>query len=331
MFESSGYRIFTLAGVPVALSGSFFLLMGLLLILIGPQQGLPWLAAIFVSILIHEFGHAVVAKYYQLNPAIILHGFGGLCFHGVAKSDRHDALIVAAGPLVQIAAGLLVSWGLQAAARPSSVVVGVLIDNPWLYAFLVNFIWVSWFWGAINLLLPVWPLDGGQLTHLLLRRFLTESVAQRWALRVSISAIIVCALFALQMGLVFSLFILGMLFLSNVQALQLGMPLIARGGRQVAPKLSPTSKALFDQAETAYAEGDWHRAARLCHQLRADVKAMPPKAMGRLWEILGVATVQLEEWEEALSYLRRAPQTEAVREAIGRCEAALPQVETKPF
>ena len=49
--------------------------------------------------------------------------------------------------------------------------------------------------------------------------------------------------------------------------------------------------------------------------------------MEKLWEILGLATEQLGEHEEALAYLRRARPNERVRAATQRCLAQLGRTE----
>ena len=40
---------------------------------------LLWVACVFVSILVHEYGHGLMAKAFHASPSIILWGMGGLC------------------------------------------------------------------------------------------------------------------------------------------------------------------------------------------------------------------------------------------------------------
>ncbi len=71
------FRIF---GIPVRVH-PFFWLIAVLLVIRGdpkPAQVLIWVAAMFVSILIHELGHAWLQRRYGGRPRIVLYGMGGL-------------------------------------------------------------------------------------------------------------------------------------------------------------------------------------------------------------------------------------------------------------
>ena len=55
---------------------------------------------------------------------------------------------------------------------------------------------------------------------------------------------------------------------------------------------------------------------------------MPEPMLDEVWTILGIATMEKGEYEEALSYLKRAPDDREVREAIRRCEEELETAES---
>ena len=70
---------FSLLGIPVRVHPYFWLVS----VLMGWNQGdaklaLLWVAAVFVSILVHEMGHALVIRYYGWSPRVTLYSFGGL-------------------------------------------------------------------------------------------------------------------------------------------------------------------------------------------------------------------------------------------------------------
>src|SRR5450755_1945523 len=46
-----------------------------------------WVACVFVSILVHEYGHGLMSKAFHDSPSIILWGMGGLCY---TESDRQS-------------------------------------------------------------------------------------------------------------------------------------------------------------------------------------------------------------------------------------------------
>ncbi len=108
----------------------------------------------FLSILVHEFGHAVMIRKYGLPTAITLQAFGGYATHPAGRLNRKQSFIVtAAGPAVQFAFGVL----LIILARNLAIPEGSLF-RP----FLQDLIWVSIAWSILNCL-PVYPMDGGQM------------------------------------------------------------------------------------------------------------------------------------------------------------------------
>ncbi|MEX1049222.1 MAG: site-2 protease family protein [Akkermansiaceae bacterium] len=112
----------------------------------------------FISILIHELGHALTGRAYGARSRIVLQAFGGYAaFTGTHFSRRQSFVVTAAGPATQIVLGLLVVFALPH--------LGTL-SPPALY-FLKILMLISFFWAVLNLL-PVLPLDGGQMLSAIL-------------------------------------------------------------------------------------------------------------------------------------------------------------------
>src|SRR5579862_2170280 len=81
----------SMLGVPVRVHPYFWLVSFLLAY--HPGVPIPWVlltvAALFVSILVHEFGHALSARQCgEAQSAVVLYAAGGLCLHGGA-AVRH--------------------------------------------------------------------------------------------------------------------------------------------------------------------------------------------------------------------------------------------------
>ena len=112
-----------------------------------------WCLVVFVSILVHELGHAFSGRHFGAAPFIRLHGFGGATFLPGARFTRpQNILVSAAGP----AAGLLLGLVVLALAK-------TLSDLPPLARLVVrDALYVNFFWTLVNLL-PIQPLDGGQI------------------------------------------------------------------------------------------------------------------------------------------------------------------------
>jgi stage IV sporulation protein FB len=296
-----GFHLFTLADIPIRVSPWYLILVYFFVQSMHGGHPLVVGLLITVSLLAHELGHALVARHYKLQPHILLHGFGGVTGHDRARTRGQDALIVAAGPL----AGLVLS-GLSFAALRAGVV-----HTPGALDLLSLCFGLNLFWSLFNLL-PMWPLDGGQLMRLGASRIWQPARGERITHIVSIVVVAIVAFISYQIGVGnLTLIILAITAYQNVQAL-------SEGPASQAPRDNPFARELLKEAEAASARGDDDSAARLCHQLRNEAN-VPPEILARAWSLLGVTATRRENYEEALSYLRRAPESTDVVEATAQC------------
>src|SRR5690606_1556090 len=83
------------------------------------------------------------------------------------------------------------------------------------------------------------------------------------------------------------------------------------------------AETLYDEAIDALSHQEWGTAIRLAHQMRAE--SLTQAQLDQTWELLTVAHANNEDWQEALRYAERAPDTEPVREARRRAREALGQ------
>ena len=98
---SQGDLHFSLLNIPVRVHPMFWL-MGLILGS-GGSRGLQpvvlWVVAVFVSVLVHEMGHALVIRALGVQPWITLYGMGGLTSHqGGRFRPQTQILVSLAGP-----------------------------------------------------------------------------------------------------------------------------------------------------------------------------------------------------------------------------------------
>ena len=150
---------FTLFGIPVYIASSFWIMT----ILFGGMRGdvtavdalagvVSWTAVVFVSILLHELGHALSARRYGMTPTITLHAMGGLThFEGGRLSRWQTGLVSFAGPAMGLVIGGVVY--LLVSGRPLS---------PRAHDLVYDILWVNVGWSLINLC-PVLPFDGGHI------------------------------------------------------------------------------------------------------------------------------------------------------------------------
>ncbi len=149
------WRLGTIMGFPVELNLSFVLLLALVLVAFGGVAGVALVLLVFASVLVHELGHALVAR--QLNvrvSGIELSFLGGAAkMVELPRTANHEVMIAAAGPAVSLALGGL-GLGLGA------------LFNSSLFAWIgyANFIIA-----AFNMI-PALPMDGGRILRALLSR-----------------------------------------------------------------------------------------------------------------------------------------------------------------
>lgn len=118
---------------------------------------LLFMVAGFLSLLIHELGHALMMRRFGCRQvAIVLHGMGGVAIPQEGRFSRgQDILVSLAGPGLQSICGLAVLL-LMAPGKGNW--------PPILDLLLFQFAVVSLFWAILNLI-PVYPLDGGQILN----------------------------------------------------------------------------------------------------------------------------------------------------------------------
>ena len=170
-------------GVPIYIHGSYVLAAGFLAFPYWGRGQLV-LAAIFiavltVSILIHEYAHALVARRYRIGAdRIDLYMFGGLVgLHGGGRNVRQDCAITVAGPLSNLVLGLT-AWGilmLLPAHAPDMVSIGgKIIAAPYAPPSMLERVlrmtaYINLALCIVNLL-PAFPLDGGRILYVLVEQ-----------------------------------------------------------------------------------------------------------------------------------------------------------------
>ena len=106
---------FRFLDIPVRIHPLFWLMSAVL----GFQENnipavLIWIGCVLVSILVHEYGHGLMAKHFHGSPSIVLYGLGGLCCFpggtnsrpapgGPLRGSRRRVYSVRSGPRGHIA------------------------------------------------------------------------------------------------------------------------------------------------------------------------------------------------------------------------------------
>jgi Zn-dependent protease len=166
--QGGSIRLFRIAGIDVFLHWSWFLVAVYEVQVWRSMFSSPLWAALlyvglFVLVTMHEFGHALACR--QVGgraERIVLWPLGGIAF--VSPPPRAGAMLwsIVAGPMVNVLLLPILTYAQHAAGR-----AGWATTNVDAYLVLL------WLW-RINLmlllfnLLPIYPLDGGQIVRALL-------------------------------------------------------------------------------------------------------------------------------------------------------------------
>lgn len=197
---------------------------------IPPVLIVIWVVVIFFSILIHELGHAIAMRMYGESAHIVLYMMGGLAISGDegygmwqrqrARTTKEQVIISAAGPgagfiFAAIIAGLVFAFGGNVEFRLYSYVIPIpeiqlyrgeslldtILSQPasiYLIELIEAALYINVFWGIFNLL-PVFPLDGGQIVRAIMTHTDPWQGVKR-SLWVSLISSAVVALFGFTSG-----------------------------------------------------------------------------------------------------------------------------------
>lgn len=224
--ESPSDLRFPCLGIPVRVHPSFWLVGAIM----GWSPGwalalgtnvlavlLMWLACLFVSILVHEMGHALAARRFGWPPEIVLYYFGGVAMYRPTggHTPSRSIFISFAGPL----AGFCL-FGLLVVFERSWLEAGRSFSPLTKYT-LIQLKYINLWWGLVNLL-PVLPLDGGRISEQVCM-LLNRRRGLEFSIRVGILAAAgVAIFFALNKDTygIYPVFLFGYLAFLNVQSLQ---------------------------------------------------------------------------------------------------------------
>ena len=229
-----GIRIGSAFGIPIRLDLTFLLVLPLFAWLIGSDiasltgvvndlfgsvidpdvltaGSMQWVlgsaaaVGLFLCVLLHEFGHSLVAMRYGYKiESITLWLFGGVArFTEMPEDWRQEFTIAVAGPIVSLALGVVAYLGflvLPTALDPIKFVVG--------YLALTNVVL------AVFNMLPGFPMDGGRVLRALLARTRPHAQATKIAAEVGKIFAFLLGIF----GLFTNLFLIALAFFIYIGA-----------------------------------------------------------------------------------------------------------------
>jgi Zn-dependent protease len=249
---------FRLLDIPVRIHPMFWLISA---ILGWHDQNMElvvlWIACMFVSILVHEFGHALAARHFGQSPWILLYGLGGLCYSERQGTKGQRLAVILSGPgagfvlflivlvvwsllygITPLQHFVLVSHIVGLGAGPVAAAFALLGGTPegldfnglierfgpldggnLAYVAYHNLVWINLLWTLVNLL-PIWPLDGGQACQTILSVVDRKNGVRRSHVIALITAGILAVIVGVRTSDLFLTFFFGMFAFMNYQILQ---------------------------------------------------------------------------------------------------------------
>lgn len=186
------FKLGKIAGIGIFIHWTFSLLI-LFIIFINYKSGqntsqiiwsVAFVLSVFITVVLHELGHALAAKNYNIKTKdITLLPIGGLArLERIPEKPLEELVVALAGPLVNITlafiTGIFISIPDNAEQLTAELANGISSNNFFLNFFLVNF------WLAIFNLIPAFPMDGGRVLRALLSFKLQRHVATKISARI---------------------------------------------------------------------------------------------------------------------------------------------------
>lgn len=158
------WKIGRVAGIDLYLHATFLLMMAILAFSRHGLEAVLLVSALFGCVLLHELGHALMARRFGIpTEDITLYPIGGVArLHRMPRDPGAELLIALAGPAVNVvlAAVLFLLAGVTSMFLPTltAEVVGAILHDLLLVNLLL---------AGFNLI-PIFPMDGGRVLRALL-------------------------------------------------------------------------------------------------------------------------------------------------------------------
>lgn len=267
----SKYKLGSAAGIGVFLHWSFVLFAGGMFLyflfqgatVTGALLGLVLLLAVFGFVVLHEYGHALMAKYFGIpTEDITLYPIGGVArLRYMPKNPWQELWIALAGPAVNVALAaffIVVIVATGASFSPVDLFSVAGMDQPWGHI-PATLLYVNVALVVFNML-PAFPMDGGRVLRSILAINTNHKKATRIASRVGQGMALLFGFLGFLASNPMLIFIAFFVFMGARQEAQFAetewvAPHAVRNGTQVDFSSDSLSNEAYNRAERQDREG----------------------------------------------------------------------------
>lgn len=213
-----GIQLGSILGTTLTLQPGFLVLGGLFVLLdleskVPIQRALLWLPVLFISILLHELGHAGAFAALGHGPShVLLTSFGGLTINRGHTRPWQDMVTSLAGPFT--------SFVIAGISLVAMVSVTTVKSDPMLQVLVPLLAQSNVLWGLFNLM-PIHPLDGGQALRSLVQTFASEKTATSVSIWSSLAIAVTMIVAGVMQKWFFLAIVAGLMLMHNYQRLQI--------------------------------------------------------------------------------------------------------------
>lgn len=182
-------KVITVAGIDVYVHGTFLLLIAFVAFgdlvagkgIAAAVRGTLLILAVFATVVLHEFGHALTARRFGIRTKdITLLPIGGIArLERMPDKPREQLLVSVAGPAVNVAIALALFGVLHLVGGPVAFESIRHVGG----SILTQLMWVNVSLAVFNLL-PGYPMDGGRILRALFAMRMAPERATQMAARI---------------------------------------------------------------------------------------------------------------------------------------------------
>jgi len=179
-------KLTTIRGIKLSIHWTFVLLLAWIVLqnvksglALGPVVWtLIFVLGIFVCVILHELGHALMAKQFGIRTRdITLYPIGGVArLESMPRKPKEELLVALAGPAVNLAIALMLYPLVNFKSIPSEETLSQVGPANFLFALAVVNIWL-----ALFNLVPAFPMDGGRVFRAFLSFWMDRATATKAA------------------------------------------------------------------------------------------------------------------------------------------------------